>query len=78
MAEKVTIQYISEHLPLPTQQRPYPILLTASMASNADLTSDPSITVKSLSYKFPDGSLGLQDINLSLPAGSRTLLIGGA
>jgi len=38
---------------------------------------DPSIEVKSLSYKFQDGSPGLKDITLSLPAHSRTLLIGG-
>ena len=37
----------------------------------------PSIDVKSLSYAFQDGSSGLQDIVLSLPPGSRTLLIGG-
>lgn len=37
----------------------------------------PSITTNGLHYKFPDGSKGLTDINLDLPAGSRTLLIGG-
>ncbi|KAJ5173937.1 uncharacterized protein N7500_001868 [Penicillium coprophilum] len=36
----------------------------------------PSIEVQNLSYKFQDGSDGLENINLSLPAGSRTLLIG--
>lgn len=40
-------------------------------------TGSPSIDAKGLSYKFQDGSYGLVDINLSLPAGSRTLLIGG-
>ncbi len=39
-------------------------------------TPSPDINVEGLSYKFPDGSLGLQNINLDLPAGSRTLLIG--
>ena len=38
---------------------------------------DPEIEVNDLTFKFPDGSLGLQNISLSLPAGSRTLLIGG-
>ncbi len=38
---------------------------------------EPSIEVKSLSYAFPDGSSGLQNVILSLPPGSRTLLIGG-
>ena len=37
----------------------------------------PSIDVKSLSYVFPDGSSGLKDVTISLPPGSRTLLIGG-
>jgi CCR4-NOT complex subunit CAF16 len=37
----------------------------------------PTIEVKGLSYKFQDGSSGLRDIALELPAGSRTLLIGG-
>ncbi|KAK7902886.1 CCR4-NOT regulatory complex component [Exophiala xenobiotica] len=36
----------------------------------------PDINVNHLSYKFPDGSTGLSNINLDLPAGSRTLLIG--
>jgi ABC-type phosphate/phosphonate transport system ATPase subunit len=37
----------------------------------------PSIAVKDLSYKFQDGSEGLEHVTLDLPAGSRTLLIGG-
>lgn len=37
----------------------------------------PSIEVQNLSYKFQDGSAGLQDVQLNLPSGSRTLLIGG-
>lgn len=37
----------------------------------------PSIEVKSLSYAFQDGSSGLKDVQLELPAHSRTLLIGG-
>ncbi|KAF3403466.1 hypothetical protein F1880_009505 [Penicillium rolfsii] len=39
-------------------------------------TNEPSISVKDLSYKFQDGSEGLQNVHLDLPAGSRTLLIG--
>jgi ABC-type multidrug transport system fused ATPase/permease subunit len=39
--------------------------------------SAPSIDVQNLSYSFQDGSPGLQNVRLSLPAGSRTLLIGG-
>ncbi|KAI9641371.1 CCR4-NOT regulatory complex component [Ciborinia camelliae] len=41
-----------------------------------DQTAAPSIEVKNLTYKFPDSSLGLVDITLSLPPSSRTLLIG--
>lgn len=41
-----------------------------------DQTAAPSIEVKNLTYKFPDSSLGLTDITLSLPPSSRTLLIG--
>lgn len=37
----------------------------------------PSIKIKGLTYKFPDGSTALNNINLDLPSGSRTLLIGG-
>jgi len=36
----------------------------------------PNIDVKGLSYRFPDHSLGLIDVALSLPPSSRTLLIG--
>lgn len=44
----------------------------------ADVNSTPpSIEVQNLSYKFQDGSSGLENVTMSLPAGSRTLLIGG-
>ncbi|PKY06881.1 putative ABC transporter [Aspergillus campestris IBT 28561] len=47
------------------------------MVDSAQQTSNaPSVQVNHLSYKFQDGSSGLTDINLDLPAGSRTLLIG--
>ena len=36
----------------------------------------PDIKVNKLSYAFPDGSAGLQNVTLDLPPGSRTLLIG--
>ncbi|KAJ5092265.1 hypothetical protein NUU61_007135 [Penicillium alfredii] len=36
----------------------------------------PSIEVQGLSYKFQDGSSGLEDVQMILPPGSRTLLIG--
>ncbi|KAK4938040.1 CCR4-NOT regulatory complex component [Elasticomyces elasticus] len=38
--------------------------------------SKTDIEVNNLGYKFPDGSTGLSNITLDLPAGSRTLLIG--
>lgn len=37
----------------------------------------PSIKITNLSYRFADGSEGLRNVSLDLPAGSRTLLIGG-
>jgi CCR4-NOT complex subunit CAF16 len=37
----------------------------------------PNITTKDLTFAFPDGTSGLQNVNLTLPAGSRNLLIGG-
>lgn len=48
-----------------------------STAGDTNGETAPSIAVKGLSYAFPDGSSGLQDIALDLPPGSRTLLIGG-
>ncbi|KAL2216910.1 putative ABC transporter [Thermoascus aurantiacus ATCC 26904] len=47
--------------------------MPAADGSNA---RQPSIEVNGLSYNFPDGSPGLKDVTLSLPPGSRTLLIG--
>src|SRR5437016_4523794 len=48
------------------------------MASFYDAREElaPSIKVRNLNYKFPDGTHGLQDVNLDLPPGCRTLLIG--
>ncbi|KAL2816387.1 P-loop containing nucleoside triphosphate hydrolase protein [Aspergillus cavernicola] len=40
------------------------------------MSASPDIQVQGLSYKFQDGSSGLMDVGLDLPAGSRTLLIG--
>ena len=48
--------------------------MTANTSANGELA--PSIKVENLSYSFPDGSSGLIDVSLSLPPGSRTLLIG--
>ncbi|KAJ9612533.1 CCR4-NOT regulatory complex component [Cladophialophora chaetospira] len=50
--------------------------MTSQHPESNGTTPTPDINVNGLSYKFPDGSLGLRDINLDLPAGSRTLLIG--
>ena len=53
-------------------------LVIMSRSSDVDTQlSAPSINVDSLSYSFPDGSDGLKSVNLVLPPGSRTLLIGG-
>jgi CCR4-NOT complex subunit CAF16 len=46
------------------------------MAQSTD-PQEPSIAVQNLSYKFQDGSAGLENVKLDLPPGSRTLLIGG-
>lgn len=37
----------------------------------------PTITTKDLTFAFPDGTSGLENVSLDLPAGSRNLLIGG-
>jgi len=52
-------------------------LITKMPDSSAALQALPSIEVKALSYAFQDGSSGLNNVNLDLPAHSRTLLIGG-
>ncbi|KAH0846664.1 hypothetical protein AYO21_08065 [Fonsecaea monophora] len=49
---------------------------TTSASTSTSTAPQPEILVRGLTYKFPDGSTGLENINLSLPAGSRTLLIG--
>lgn len=48
-----------------------------SISNGTPKEQAPSIEVNSLSYAFPDGSSGLQNVSLSLPPRSRTLLIGG-
>lgn len=50
--------------------------MTVQDGGASDGSLQPEIVVQGLSYKFPDGSIGLHNINLELPAGSRTLLIG--
>ncbi|KAA8913152.1 ABC transporter-like protein [Sphaerosporella brunnea] len=45
-------------------------------APDAPNAPAPSIEVSNLTYNFPDGTRALSNISLSLPAGSRTLLIG--
>lgn len=47
------------------------------MAQTSADSQPPSIRVQNLSYKFQDGSAGLENVQLDLPPGSRTLLIGG-
>lgn len=37
----------------------------------------PTIATNGLTFAFPDGTTGLTDISIDLPAGSRNLLIGG-
>lgn len=47
------------------------------MIPTTDQMAPPTIAARNLSYAFPDGSSGLQNIALDLPARSRALLIGG-
>lgn len=47
------------------------------MASSSSNQKPPSIAVQGLSYHFQNGLAGLNNVNLDLPPGSRTLLIGG-
>ena len=56
-----------------------PVSLRTVMAAQDTTNSEiaPSIAVTNLSYAFPDGSIGLKEVFLNLPPGSRTLLIGG-
>jgi CCR4-NOT complex subunit CAF16 len=46
------------------------------MSPSLDQSLAPSISVRNLSYSFPDYSVGLYNVHLELPPGSRTLLIG--
>lgn len=46
------------------------------MAAPVDHSLAPSISVRDLSYQFPDHSIGLHHLLLELPPASRTLLIG--
>jgi len=50
---------------------------SSKMTQQVEKGLAPSIDVKNLSYRFPDGSNGLKEVFLQLPPGSRTLLIGG-
>jgi CCR4-NOT complex subunit CAF16 len=46
------------------------------MADPTTTTTAPSIAVTNLTFSFPDHSVGLRDVSLTLPPSSRTLLIG--
>src|SRR6202043_3089451 len=65
--------------PLPILPRPlwtsFPLSPTPLPAMAAS-PSRPTIDVNDLTFRFPDYSIGLANVQLSLPAGSRTLLIG--
>lgn len=52
-------------------------ILFAIHTSTMPSPGPPTIATRDLSYAFPDGSKGLQDISLDLPANARCLLIGG-
>lgn len=63
-------------LPCFPQSHKRNLLLNTPHSAMAD-RKPPSIRTSDLSYAFPDGSDGLQNVNLDLPAGARCLLIGG-
>ncbi|KAK0720840.1 P-loop containing nucleoside triphosphate hydrolase protein [Lasiosphaeris hirsuta] len=48
----------------------------STTAPNRGTSNPPTVTTFDLTYTFPDQSTGISNISLSLPAGSRTLLIG--
>lgn len=50
---------------------------TGTMSSHSENQHPPTIQTNHLNYTFPNNTPGLIDITLDLPAGSRTLLIGG-
>lgn len=52
-------------------------IMISDLSNGVALPATPTVAVKGLSYLFPGGVPGLQDVALDLPAGSRTLLIGG-
>jgi ABC-type transport system involved in cytochrome bd biosynthesis fused ATPase/permease subunit len=58
-----------------------PLKTSSQNNTNANITNTnmpaPNITTKDLTFAFPDGTSGLQNVSLTLPAGSRNLLIGG-
>jgi CCR4-NOT complex subunit CAF16 len=49
----------------------------SDLPNGIPLPAAPTVAVKGLSYLFPGGLPGLENVTLDLPAGSRTLLIGG-
>ncbi|KAI9885702.1 MAG: hypothetical protein M1823_002518 [Watsoniomyces obsoletus] len=53
-------------------------MASSNVDTNNDNTqpSSSAIDVRQLNYTFPDGTVGLKEINLGVPAGSRVLLIG--
>ncbi len=65
-------------LPLQSPHQDIIILCSCKQTmTRPDTGPEPTIVVQNLSYSFPDGSNGLKNVALDLPAGSRTLLIGG-
>lgn len=78
--------YRSKYIITVNQSLPYLVLQlqfsksresVSTLSQMAQPNPNPTVEATGLSYKFPDGTPGLTDIRLSLPVGSRTLLIGG-
>lgn len=68
---------VNSLVPLVFPQRQKEPGLGSSKMSDVNGIRVPSIEVNNLNYSYPDGSGGLRDVEISLPSGSRTLLIGG-
>jgi hypothetical protein len=69
--------FLKQYLYYGTALDQFALNIMSATPNGVETSPAPSIKAQHLSYAFPDGSSGLQDVILDLPPGSRTLLIGG-
>jgi hypothetical protein len=76
--KKITIGHIAfcQHYKKAVPILSYSTIHSLTQIITANMVA-PTIATKDLTFAFPDGSSGLEHVSLDLPAGSRTLLIGG-